>query len=730
MLRLTCLLILLAVVGAGQDLWAQYPWPLEPFHASQRITGTFCEYRGPSNPHFHNGVDIPQNDGTPVYPVVDGRITAIATSGANAYVRVDSFAYVHIRPNPALSIGDVVVAGQTVLGTILPGQGHVHFIDGYAGAWRNAIRAEGGLTPFEDPWPPVISDVRFYVQPTRQRLAPEQLAGPVEITFRVAEANAPPGTSTAGLNNGAYTVGYRVLTRDRQTTVFAPGDEGVVFRFDRKPDEAYVHHVFDPLQASTSRHVYIPTNTLSARSAWDTEALPEGDYTLALFAGDTRGNEAVTYVDVTITRQDVIPPPPVTLTEAVLDEGRPRFRWEGGVAEDLHGYRLYQSPDARSWTVFLDESVLPGPRAAHTHDAPVEAATYFYLTAADSARPPNLSLQSDVYGLAPDPDGRRILIVDGFDRASGSGSWQEPWHAFAATHGQALAAAGFGFDTVANEAVEDGRVDLAAYDAVVWLLGDESTGLETFSANEQARVRAYLEGGGKLFVSGSEIAWDLGYRGSTADRAFLEAYLKVRYAGDDAASATVRGVPGERFEGVSFSYGTVPYVEDYPDYYTPVGGSRAVLTYGNGRVAAVEYAGRFGTGTLPGHVFVLGFPFETITSADARGEVLGRAMAAFFPAATAAEAAPGLPASVALEAAYPNPFTAHTTLTLTLPEPARVRLRVFDLLGREVALLVDRDLPAGTHRLRWAPAGMASGTYLARLEAAGQVHTTPLVRVR
>lgn len=728
--RFSILLSLLVLVGSGQAVRAQYPWPLQPFDASQRITGTFCEYRGPSNPHFHNGVDIPQADGTPVYPVVDGTVTAIASVGANAYVRVDSFAYVHIQPNPSLSIGNAVIARQTVLGTILPGQGHVHFVDGYAGAQQNAIRSGGGLTPYDDPWAPVISDIRYYVQPTRQRLAPGQLTGPVEITFRVEEANAPPGTSGAGLNNGAYTVGYKVLTRDRQTEVFVPGEDGVVFRFDRKPSEAYVHHVFDPLQASTSRHVYIPTNTLQTPSAWDTAALPDGDYTLALFAGDTRGNETVEYIDIMISQRDVLPPPPVTLLDAVLDDGQPRLRWTGGKADDLYGFRIYQSPNALTWTVFRDESALPGTEVVYTHGDLLEEATYFYLSAADSVSPPNLSTQSDVYGIAPDPAGRRLLIVDGFDRASGSGSWQEPWHTFAAIHGVALAAAGYGFDTVANEAVESGQVALGAYDAVVWFLGDESTQRETFTTTEQALVRAYLESGGKLFVSGSEIAWDLGNRGSAADRAFLETYLKVRYAGDDALSTTVRGTAGERFEGVAFNYGAFPYQEDYPDYYDPVGGSRAVLSYGNGRVAAVEYAGAFGESTTPGHVFVLGFPFETIGTLGARREVLLRAMAAFFPDATAAEAPSELPTSVALRAAYPNPFAVRTTLTVALPEPARVRLRIVDVLGREVAILTDRDLPAGTHRLDWQPEGLASGTYVARLEAAGRVRTAKLVLVR
>ncbi|MDQ7066376.1 MAG: M23 family metallopeptidase, partial [candidate division KSB1 bacterium] len=180
---------------AAPSALTQYAWPIEPLHESHEITGTFCEYRDTgSAPHFHNAVDIPKPDGQPVYSVTDGRVTAMARSGYNAYVRVQNFAYVHIKPSPALSIGDSVYAGKTVLGTIYPSAGHVHFVDGYVGSERQPLRQNGGLTPYVDPWPPVIKTVRFLLGPTGQEFTGRRISGPVEITFRVREANGPPGT--------------------------------------------------------------------------------------------------------------------------------------------------------------------------------------------------------------------------------------------------------------------------------------------------------------------------------------------------------------------------------------------------------------------------------------------------------------------------------------------------------------------------------------------------------
>ncbi|MEM8601949.1 MAG: T9SS type A sorting domain-containing protein, partial [Bacteroidota bacterium] len=71
----------------------------------------------------------------------------------------------------------------------------------------------------------------------------------------------------------------------------------------------------------------------------------------------------------------------------------------------------------------------------------------------------------------------------------------------------------------------------------------------------------------------------------------------------------------------------------------------------------------------------------------------------------------------ALHSAFPNPFSARTTLGFTLPEAADVRLDVYDLLGRRIATLVDGPQAAGYTAVTFDAAQLPSGTYLYRLEA-------------
>lgn len=74
----------------------------------------------------------------------------------------------------------------------------------------------------------------------------------------------------------------------------------------------------------------------------------------------------------------------------------------------------------------------------------------------------------------------------------------------------------------------------------------------------------------------------------------------------------------------------------------------------------------------------------------------------------------GLPSAYALDAAYPNPFTGQTTVPFALPEGARVRVEVYDLLGRRVAELADGAYEAGHHTAVLDGHGLASGVYVVR----------------
>ncbi|MEM6785640.1 MAG: T9SS type A sorting domain-containing protein [Bacteroidota bacterium] len=89
------------------------------------------------------------------------------------------------------------------------------------------------------------------------------------------------------------------------------------------------------------------------------------------------------------------------------------------------------------------------------------------------------------------------------------------------------------------------------------------------------------------------------------------------------------------------------------------------------------------------------------------------------------------PTGLALLAPWPNPTAASTTVQYVLGSPGPVRLEVFDVAGRRVAVLADGAQPGGTHTLTWTPeTWLANGAYVVRLTAGAQTLTTRLTLAR
>ena len=93
------------------------------------------------------------------------------------------------------------------------------------------------------------------------------------------------------------------------------------------------------------------------------------------------------------------------------------------------------------------------------------------------------------------------------------------------------------------------------------------------------------------------------------------------------------------------------------------------------------------------------------------------------PTSVAVDPVEELPSDIRLAQNYPNPFNPATRIDFTLPSAMTARLSVFDMLGREVAVLVNGRLPAGTHSAAFDGSALSSGTYIYRLSTPDQTLT-------
>jgi hypothetical protein len=91
---------------------------------------------------------------------------------------------------------------------------------------------------------------------------------------------------------------------------------------------------------------------------------------------------------------------------------------------------------------------------------------------------------------------------------------------------------------------------------------------------------------------------------------------------------------------------------------------------------------------------------------------------------------PIVPSQIEIVGNYPNPFNSSTTIRFMLNRAGNAKLTAYDITGRAIATLADDMFSSGEHSILWSPIGLASGTYLVRLESAGQFSTHRVILLK
>lgn len=188
---------------------------------------------------------------------------------------------------------------------------------------------------------------------------------------------------------------------------------------------------------------------------------------------------------------------------------------------------------------------------------------------------------------------------------------------------------------------------------------------------------------------------------------------------------------------LSASEGSPPGLSDSSRFVPPLDATRLDQVFGQERVVA--------DGGFPGHfegpsyrftlaegiglINVYGFNGGPLEIHDYR-LVYARINGQTFGTPVSVHAGEEVGDRVVFNASQPNPFTETTSLMFTLRERALVRLTVYDMMGREVAVLIDTALEAGPHVVRWEAAVEASGGYMAELRVDDERKTHLMIKAR
>lgn len=210
---------------------------------------------------------------------------------------------------------------------------------------------------------------------------------------------------------------------------------------------------------------------------------------------------------------------------------------------------------------------------------------------------------------------------------------------FPFVHGQAIAAAGYGFVSASAGAVEAGKVKLKDYDIVDLILGKQKestvgTGkigmqFKTIPETLQKDLRAYVNKGGDLLVSGQYIASDLTKdNASQADKDFATQVLGIN---PDKESSKVRNPRFAFTEGNSkktYTYSNTLndkiYIVENPDILIPIGEAESYMKFddNNGSAAVENKHGR-------SSVITMSVPFESINNVQDRVQLMKTILTSF-----------------------------------------------------------------------------------------------------
>jgi len=557
-------MILTLILG----LVISYSWPIAPVNQQHNISGTFGEFRSGPPIHFHNGVDIPAPEGTPVY-AVEGGVVLWLGSGFNGGIRVGRFAYVHVVPRSDIQLGDTVNQGE-IVGYINSGA-HVHFKDGGVASSYPVSNPllPGQLSPFYDPWGTSVYSITFFSHYLENYMNPDSLYGQVDI---VAGALDTTGSGIIGSNNGVFQIYYALFSADTQNLIIGPHK---LVEFVHLPSTP-VEEVYYVPWSNNQNHYYIVTNsTAKARGSLDLKHVPEGDYVLAVYASDTRDNWDTNFVNIHVVPTDTTPPEIPELTSLkLLPDGRACLSWKPDTSSDLAGYDIYLKFGNSRWvkwaTVSPSESTFTTSRILTRNWN-----FYFRVRAFDNQE--NYSDSSTIFVIRRTTSPDKVLIVDG--------NSEEKGHDYFTRYLWGLK--NITIETVSQNALSS--MDLNDFTLVILSKGIDTTAIDTTA------LITYLNAGGKMFVNGARTAKILETSG-------ILNLAGVRFVRDSAGTDTVIAKPCGPFYDLSAIIST--------------GAESNVIDTTNGSFVVFSFKGDGTAGVINGDTSIIFFSFSIDHSQD------------------------------------------------------------------------------------------------------------------
>ena len=279
--------------------------------------------------------------------------------------------------------------------------------------------------------------------------------------------------------------------------------------------------------------------------------------------------------------------------------------------------------------------------------------------------------------------------------------------------------------------------DLSHYKVLIWATGDDRT--TTLTTHEQKILSNYLDAGGKLFISGQNIGYDLVEAGTSADSLFYTDYLKAEYIRDSADDPWIIGDTDDELGKQLYVFLIGIYGSNFDqqstDVIMPIEDADSFLIYAmTKQCAGIYYENEHGA-----RVVYIPFGIEGIAGPNPTSASLlvTRVMDWLSNDSTVSDIKDlefeSIAPRVELYDNFPNPFNPETTIGFNIPQESRVALAIYNILGEEIITLIDHRLYVpGSYRVTWNGVNRSgdlvqSGIYLYKLECSGVIQTKKML---
>jgi hypothetical protein len=270
------------------------------------------------------------------------------------------------------------------------------------------------------------------------------------------------------------------------------------------------------------------------------------------------------------------------------------------------------------------------------------------------------------------------------------------------------------YGVVSRSALQVPGLDLSYFTMISWSAGNSTP---AFYQEEVNNLQSYLDQGGNLLLNGQNVGEDIFEPTGQSQfaQSFFNNYLHANYVADIGPSFFMRGIDSDPItDGIVFSL--QPTYTMHPDEITPFdANANTIITYGTGpsinSIKADDGNDR---------VVYFGIGFEQINDNQGIVDTLVTRSVRWLTEGIVLNNPNenSVVSTYSLDQNYPNPFNPSTRITYSLAEEVKVNLKIYDVMGREVAQLINETQNAGTHYYNFDASALSSGIYFYKLSAA------------